>query len=91
MAGIERVVRGGAIVFGVLNGAVLFFLLLLLDFTSPLHLRFIQLGDSDIFRLAGRIWATSGLPYVDYWDHKGSLIFHKHARHLLTGNEHGVF
>lgn len=83
--------RGG-VVFGVTNGLVLFLLLLVVDFTSPLHPRFISLGDTDIFRLAGKVWATGGLPYVDYWDHKGPLIFFTNMLgYLLTGNENGVF
>lgn len=83
--------RGG-VVFGMVNGLVLFLLLLLVDFTSPMHLRYIEGADSSIFRLAGRVWATGGLPYVDYWDHKGPLIFFTNMLgYLLAGNENGVF
>lgn len=82
----------GGVIFGVVNGLVLFLLLLVVDFTSPLHFRFIVLGDADVFRLAGKVWATGGLPYVDYWDHKGPLIFFTNMLgYLLAGNENGVF
>ena len=82
----------GGIIFGVTNGLLLFMLLLVVDFTSPLHPRYIESSDSEIFRLMGKVWAEGGLPYVDYWDHKGPLIFFTNMLGwLLTGNENGVF
>lgn len=90
--GVKASFLRGGVVFGVANGVVLFLLLLMVDLMSPLYPRFIILGDPDIFRLAGKVWATGGLPYVDYWDHKGPLIFFANMLgYLLTGNENGVF
>ena len=79
------------LVLDVINVGVLFVLLLIADFTSPLHPRFVRLGDSNIFRLAGKVWFDGGLPYVNYWDHKGPLIFFANFLGFFFGNENGVF
>lgn len=87
----DSLTHGGA-AFGIINGIILLLLMLAADFTSPLYPEFAELGDPNFFRLAGRIWAEGGLPYVDYWDQKGPLIFFTNMLgYLLTGNGHGVF
>lgn len=49
-------------------------------------------GDSDIFLLAGKVWAEGGIPYLDYWDHKGPLIFFVNMTGwLLTNSINGMF
>ena len=35
----------------------------------------ISFGDSAIFSYVGKRWAEGCVPYVDYFDHKGPLIF----------------
>lgn len=74
----------------VINVCILLAVLLVIDYTSPLHQRFVALGDSDIFTLAGKIWAEGGIPYVDYWDHKGPLIFFTNLLGAWLG-DNGVF
>ena len=44
------------LVLDTINIGILFVLLLVTDFTSPMHPRFIRLGDSNVFRLAGKVW-----------------------------------
>ncbi|WP_137656288.1 hypothetical protein [Bifidobacterium moukalabense] len=84
-------VMNSGLVLNIINIIVLFVLLLAADFTSPLHPRFVELGDTDIFRLAGKVWSEGGLPYVDYWDHKGPLIFFTNFLGFFFGDENGVF
>ncbi|WP_125967699.1 hypothetical protein [Bifidobacterium samirii] len=77
--------------WGLLNLLVVASTLLLADTESPLFHDHTISYDSDIFALAGRIWADGGLPYVDYWDHKGPLIFLANAvGYVLTGSTVGV-
>ena len=53
----------------------MFVVLMFLEYPSPLHTGSHMVVDSDIFTLAGKIWAEGGLPYVNFWDHKGPLVF----------------
>lgn len=85
----DRIWRGW---FPLANLAVLTVFMLYVDGTSPVHKDHLDLWDTSIFRLAGWVWAEGGVPYVDYWDHKGPLIFFANLIGALVGGpDHGVF
>ena len=52
-------------------------LVTLTDILSPIYPRVFETWYSDqyIFELTGKMWAEGGVPYVDFWDQKGPLIF----------------
>ncbi|KAA8829306.1 hypothetical protein [Bifidobacterium tissieri] len=80
------------VVFALANLAVLIAVMLYVDGTSPVHGDHLNLWDTSIFRLAGWVWADGGVPYVDYWDHKGPLIFFINLIGAVVGGpDHGVF
>lgn len=60
---------------GCINAVGMFVAMMVLDRPSPINSSWTSAVDSDIFTLAGKVWAEGGLPYVDFWDHKGPLIF----------------
>lgn len=54
----------------------------------PLH----QGCDQDIFQIVGKYWSRGFLPYVDFWDQKGPLIFFIYAiGYYLFDARIGVF
>ena len=61
----------------VLNSAFVTVLITLTDILSPIYPRVLETWYSDqyIFELTGKMWAEGGVPYVDFWDQKGPLIF----------------
>ncbi|BAQ27723.1 hypothetical protein BBDE_1729 [Bifidobacterium dentium JCM 1195 = DSM 20436] len=52
-------------------------LITLTDILSPIYPRVLETWYSDqyIFELTGKMWAEGGIPYVNFWDQKGPLIF----------------
>ena len=69
-------------------------LVTLTDILSPIYPRVLETWYSDqyIFELTGKMWAEGGIPYVDFWDQKGPLIFlFNMIGWKLTGSALGIF
>ena len=78
----------------VLNSAFVTVLITLTDILSPIYPRVLETWYSDqyIFELTGKMWAEGGVPYVDFWDQKGPLIFlFNMLGWKLTGSSLGIF
>lgn len=59
--------------------------------TSPLFNPPIS-TDSAVFQLIGKYWADGFLPYKDFWDHKGPIIyFVNFLGYNFSGNQFGVY
>lgn len=61
----------------VVNSLFAAVLITLTDILSPIYPRVLETWYSDqyIFELTGKMWAEGGIPYVNFWDQKGPLIF----------------
>ena len=69
-------------------------LITLTDILSPIYPRVLETWYSDqyIFELTGKMWAEGGIPYVDFWDQKGPMIFLSNMLGWkLTGSSVGIF
>ena len=75
-----------------LFAAVSLALNLLCSCFSPLF-KLVSCMDAACFYMAGKAWANGLLPYVDFVDVKGPLLFwiHKTAYQLAPGTTHGIF
>ena len=59
--------------------------------TSPLY-EFHDHNDSGVYLLMGKMWSQGFLPYVDYWELKGPVIFLIDAiGYWLTGTRFGAY
>lgn len=79
--------------FGLVNALFAVIYLTVVDFYSPIYAANKKsLPDQNFFQLAGKLWASGGVPYRDLWDQKGPFIFWvNRIGYLLTGDEHGIF
>lgn len=58
-----------------LTFVVLAFLFILLFSYSTSPLFAIETGDSSVFKMMGHVLLNGGVPYVDYFDHKGPYLY----------------
>ena len=77
----------------VVNSVFAAILITLTDLLSPIYPQVIEAySDQYIFELTGKIWAEGGVPYVDFWDQKGPMIFlFNMVGWKLTGSALGIF
>lgn len=77
----------------VANSIFVALLLTLTDILSPIYPLFeTWYSDQYIFELTGKMWAEGGVPYVDFWDQKGPMIFlFNMLGWKLTGSSLGIF
>lgn len=77
----------------VINSLFVAVLLTFTDILSPIYpLYETWYSDQYIFELTGKIWAEGGVPYVDFWDQKGPMIFlFNMLGWKLTGSSLGIF
>ncbi len=58
--------------------------------TSPLYIN--EGTDSAIFKTMGLVMAKGGVPYIDYFDHKGPVLYYiNYLGYLLIPSREGVF
>lgn len=77
-----------------LNSVFAAVLITITDILSPIYPCVLETWYSDqyIFELTGKMWAEGGVPYVDFWDQKGPLIFlFNMLGWKLTGSSLGIF
>ena len=77
-----------------LNSVFAAVLITLTDILSPIYPCVLETWYSDqyIFELTGKMWAEGGIPYVNFWDQKGPLIFlFNMLGWKLTGSSLGIF
>ena len=77
----------------VVNSVFTAMLITLTDLLSPIYPQVLEAySDQYIFELTGKIWAEGGVPYVDFWDQKGPMIFlFNMVGWKLTGSALGIF
>lgn len=78
------IIRALVLVVSALIGTLLFS-----PSTSPLYSGYGY--DSAMFQTIGKYWAQGYLPYVDFFDHKGPIIFFINAIGYAIGGRNGVF
>ena len=66
------------------------FLLIFSSNTSPIFYSYVYGGDSDIFKAMGKLWNNGLVPYRDFLDHKGPVIFFIESIGLRISNVFGI-